>query len=142
MSLFELCAPALIYLMFSIIQILIDSMKGLYNTALVKGLVMVVVTFLLNMLCNQGLGVISWIIVFLPFLFMTVVVSVLLYVFGLDAASGSFKKSCDECKSIDNVSLDENNNIVVFDPYYDEHQNPVQYKKPYIVIPQPVIVGR
>jgi hypothetical protein len=140
MPMTDLCAPALIYLMFSIVQILIDSMKGLYNTALVKGAVMVVITFLLNMLCKQGLGVVSWIIVFLPFLFMTVVVTVLLYVFGLDAASGSFKSSCEECKSVENVSIDENKNIVVFDPYYDEKKNPVQYKKPYIVIPQPVIM--
>ena len=34
----QLCPPALIYLIFSITQVTIDSVKGEYNTALVKSL--------------------------------------------------------------------------------------------------------
>ena len=74
----QLCAPAIIYLIFSIVQILIDTFKGLYNTALMKVIVMIMVTFLLQILCNRGLNVISWIIVFIPFILMTVIVSLLL----------------------------------------------------------------
>lgn len=88
---FDLCAPAIIYLIFSLIQILLDTMKGMYNTAFMKGIVAMVVTFLLNLLCVRGMGVVSWIIVFLPFLFMTVIVTLLLYVFGLDASTGKLK---------------------------------------------------
>ena len=36
MSVFNLCPPALIYLVFSIIQIVIDIGKGFYNTAFAK----------------------------------------------------------------------------------------------------------
>ena len=32
----SLCAPALIYLVFSITQVSIDTVKGMYNLALVK----------------------------------------------------------------------------------------------------------
>ena len=44
----NLCPPALIYLLFSITQVVIDTVKGLYNTALVKVWVAFVFTILLN----------------------------------------------------------------------------------------------
>jgi hypothetical protein len=89
---FNLCPPALIYLFFCATQIIIDIYKGLYNTAVIKFIIMIIITTLLNALCQGGLGVISWLIVFIPFIFMTVVVSILLYVFGLDVATGEIKK--------------------------------------------------
>ena len=61
----NLCAPALIYLMFSITQVVIDSVKGLYNTALVKIWVAFIFTILLNYLCQLGLGIISILFLFL-----------------------------------------------------------------------------
>lgn len=88
---FELCAPALIYLFFSITQILIDLYLGLYNTAVIKIIVMITITLLLNILCQQNLGVISWIIVFIPFIFLTTIVSIVLYIFGLNLAQGNIQ---------------------------------------------------
>jgi len=85
---FDLCAPALIYVAFSLTQVIIDSFKGLYNTALIKIFVMIIITILLNTLCQTGMGIVSWIIVFIPFIFMSVIVAILLYVFGLDPATG------------------------------------------------------
>tara|TARA_B110000977_G_scaffold8761_1_gene11615 strand:+ start:252 stop:1163 length:912 start_codon:yes stop_codon:yes gene_type:complete len=87
----NLCPPALIYLIFSITQVVIDTMKGLYNTALVKVWVAFVFTILLNYLCQLGLGIISWFIVFIPFLLMTLVVAILLLMFGLDPSTGKIK---------------------------------------------------
>ena len=86
---FKLCAPALIYVVFSFAQILIDLFKGLYNTAFMKFVVAILVTLLLNGLCDGGLGVISWIIVFIPFILMTFIVAMLLYIFGMNAAIGA-----------------------------------------------------
>jgi hypothetical protein len=74
---------------FSLAQILIDAFKGLYNTAFMKFVVAILVTLLLNGLCDGGLGVISWIIVFIPFILMTFVVAMLLYIFGMNAAVGA-----------------------------------------------------
>ena len=85
---FKLCPPALIYVIFSLAQILIDTFKGLYNTAFVKLVVSILVTLLLNGLCDSGLGVISWIIVFIPFILMTFIVAMLLYIFGLNTTIG------------------------------------------------------
>lgn len=91
----NLCAPALIYVAFSLTQIIIDTFKGLYNTAFFKIIVMIVITILLNALCQSGMSIISWIIVFIPFIFMSVIVAILLYVFGLDPATGELNIKCD-----------------------------------------------
>ena len=93
---FHLCPPALIYIAFSLTQIIIDTFKGLYNTAFFKFIVMIIITFLLNALCQTGMTIVSWIIVFIPFIFMSVIVTILLYVFGLDAATGKLNFKCDK----------------------------------------------
>ena len=87
----NLCPPALIYVVFSFAQILIDTYKGQFNTAFMKFIVATLVTFLLNSLCESGLGVISWIIVFIPFILMTFIVAMLLYIFGLNSTTGFFE---------------------------------------------------
>ena len=92
---FDLCPPALIYVVFSITQIIIDTFKGLYNTAFFKFIVMCMVTLLLNALCQSGMGVISWIIVFIPFILMTIITSMLLFVFGLSPSEGDINYNVD-----------------------------------------------
>lgn len=88
----DICPPALIYIVFSFTQVIIDSFKGLYNLAMAKFLIMLVVGFLLNTLCQSGLGIVSWIIVFIPFILMSIIATMLLYAFGLKATSGKKKK--------------------------------------------------
>ena len=99
MNLGQLCTPALLYLIFSIVQIVIDIFKNLYNTAFLKFIVTAIFTTLLNVLCSRGLGIISWIVVFIPFIFMTVITSILLFVFGLDPSTGKLSYT------VDNTSL-------------------------------------
>jgi ABC-type polysaccharide transport system permease subunit len=120
---FKLCPPALIYLVFSITQIIIDTFKGLYNTAFFKFIIMVMVTLLLNALCEEGMGIISWIIVFIPFILMSVIVTMLLYIFGLDAATGTLNtSSCStgassstSVKQVTFVPTPYQNKIIVID---------------------------
>lgn len=88
MESFKLCSPALIYLVFSMTQVVVDTIKGLYNVAILKFTMMILFTLLLNILCERGLSVISWIIVFIPFVLMSVITSILLFVFGLDPSTG------------------------------------------------------
>jgi hypothetical protein len=135
----NLCAPAIIYFIFSVTQIFIDTYRGDYNTAVTKVIVTLMVTLLLNILCERGLTTISWIIVFIPFILMTFIVSVLLYVFGLDAATGELNYDCqeNESSSINNVSTDSQGNIIIYDPEYDPSINPVYFKSPNIIIPNP-----
>lgn len=86
----HLCKPALIYFIFSFVQVILDTFMGYYNTALVKIMVMIMFTILLNILCENRLGFISWIIVLIPFFFMSLIVSLLLYFVGLKATTGLF----------------------------------------------------
>jgi hypothetical protein len=137
----NLCAPALIYLIFSITQILIDTYKGLYNTVIIKSIVTITVTLLLNILCEQGLSIVSWIIVFIPFILMTVVVSMLLYALGLDPKTGTINYKCDDSTSSrscgNNITIDTLGNIVIYDPEYNPKVNPVYYRRPNIIVPNP-----
>jgi len=134
-----ICGPAVLYLLFSMTQILIDTFEGLYNTAFIKFVVMIMLTLLLHILCQNGLSVVAWVIVFIPFIFMTVIVSIVLYVFGLNAATGTFNtcSSTTETKEISNVTVDSTGNIIVYDPYYDAVQRPVYYRYPNIIVPKP-----
>ena len=84
----KICPPALIYLIYSFIQIVVDTLNGLYNTAFIKLWVSIIFTALLNILCDSGLGIISWTIVFLPFILTALLTTILLIEFGLDPSSG------------------------------------------------------
>ena len=88
MVLNKVCPPALIYLVFSMTQVTIDTMQGAYNQAFIKLWVTMIFTILLNHLCMTGLGLVSWLIVFIPFILMSVIVTLLLFMFGLDPESG------------------------------------------------------
>ena len=142
---FNLCPPALIYLVFSLTHIVIDTFKGLYNTAFFKFIVMIMVTFLLNILCEGGLSVVSWIIVFIPFIFMTIIVTMLLYIFGLDAASGTINYKCKDSSGtttstnqVTVVTPTQTNKYVVpvtktttmTTSQYEEEKNKDPYSKP------------
>jgi hypothetical protein len=84
-----LCPPALLYLILCSIQIIIDFIQGLYNIALIKIGVTIIMTIVLNVLCEIDLGIISWIIVLIPFLFMTIIASIILVALGLNDTTGS-----------------------------------------------------
>ena len=102
-----LCPPALIYLIFSLTQIVIDTINGLYNTAILKVWVSFIFTILLNYLCNLGLGIISWVIVFIPFILMTIIVSILLLMFGLDPTTGKIKIQDNDKNNTDKNNTDK-----------------------------------
>lgn len=96
----SLCPPALIYLVFSGTQIIIDTFNAEYNTALMKFIVAIIFTTLLNYLCSRGLDTISWIIVFIPFILMTLIISLLLFMFGMDPKSGKINLNSNTTKPI------------------------------------------
>jgi predicted PurR-regulated permease PerM len=144
---FDICSPALIYIVFSLTQIIIDIFQGMYNTAFMKLIVATLITILLDALCKRGLDVISWIIVFIPFIFMTVIVSVLLYIFGLNSDTGTnksnnkqvpydfsngnliFTTSSNSSNSNNNISSNINANSNSYkDSYYNSSNAPSLYE--------------
>ena len=92
MSITNLCKPALIYLIFSLVQVIIDTMNGYFNVALLKIITTFIVTTFFNYLCKQGLGIVSWVFIFIPFILKSVVITILLLTFGLDPTTGRLYK--------------------------------------------------
>ena len=86
----KLCSPALLYLGFSLTQITIDIFNNEFNKALIKFVIMTFFTLILNILCNRGLGIVSWIVVFLPFILLTYITSILLFIFGLEPQQSDY----------------------------------------------------
>lgn len=112
----KMCAPAILYIAFSITQIIIDIFKEMYNTAFFKFIVMIVFSILLNLLCKRGLGIVSWMIVFIPFIMMTIITTLLLFVFGLSPATGGLDYTVDYPQQTNTVVV---TNQGVNQPYED-----------------------
>ena len=110
MALSGICSPALIYLLFSATHIIMDISQGLFNTAFVKFWISIIITVLLNYLCMSGLKVISWIMVFIPFILMTVVTTILLLGLGLSPHTG--KISVTNPDEVDRSQFDVRQNII------------------------------
>jgi hypothetical protein len=95
MVLESVCPPALLYLAFSIIQIIIDMYRGDTVQAFLKFIVMVIFTIVLNAICSSGMTIMSWFIVFIPFILMTYITTILFFVFGIDPSKiTEQKKNC------------------------------------------------
>ena len=84
----QICEPAIVYIMFSLTHIIIDTFNQLYQVAFIKLVISIIFTWLLDLLCKENLGVISWIIVFLPFMFMSVITAILIFAFGINPQFG------------------------------------------------------
>mgnify|MGYP001244922564 FL=1 len=112
------CAPTLIYIGFSLIQIIIDIYKGLISNAFIKFIVMIIFSIILNILCNLGYKVIAWFLVFIPIIMMTLISTLLLKVFGINPDKKNLKKQIKNIKKdISNNLVDENNK------YYLDNSN-------------------
>jgi hypothetical protein len=76
------CAPTVIFIGFSLIQILIDIYKGVIEGAFMKFIIMLVLATVINILCDIGYSVIAWFLVFIPIIMMTLISTLLLKVVG------------------------------------------------------------
>ena len=89
-SVAQLCSPALVYLVFSLIHVLVDMYKQHFDSAFLKIIMMIIITMLLNILCERGLSIISWIIVLIPIMMMTF--TMVLWVYFLGFKPGQLNK--------------------------------------------------
>lgn len=83
---FNLCTPALIYAIYSVIQIILDLFHQLYLVTISKIVVAIIFTYFLNLLCSNGLSLLSWVLILIPFIFTLLIFEILLG-FGLLAAT-------------------------------------------------------
>ena len=85
-----LCGPAIVQISFTITQVIIDIYKGVYNTAFMKFITMLVIALALNILCNMGASLVAWLIVFVPFISMTVMTVLIAIAVGTEKRQPSF----------------------------------------------------
>jgi len=71
---FQVCAPAFLYLCISLFDIIFNAYLGLHDYVLVKIIVIIAVSLFLNILCEKGFSEISWLIVLLSFLVIGIIV--------------------------------------------------------------------
>jgi hypothetical protein len=64
----SLCQPALLYLVFLVVQLGLDASLGMWATLVVKAVLGLAVVVVLDMFCGVGLGVVSWFLVAAPFI--------------------------------------------------------------------------
>ena len=62
---------------------------------------------------------------------MTVIVTFLLYFFGLNASTGTFSQT------LNGVTTDNSGNILIYDPEYNPSVKPVYFQSPNIIVPNP-----
>ena len=105
----NICAPALVYLCFSLIQIIIDMYKKQFYTAFFKFWTMLIFTTLLNILCERGLSVVSWMFVFVPIITMTILLVILIYFLGFNP--GQINKKFNISPNAIQPPPDESNNL-------------------------------
>jgi hypothetical protein len=128
MDFMNLCNPVILYLGFSLIQIIIDIFRFDYNIALLKFVVMIIFGTILNILCLRNLTIISWMLVFIPFIFMSVITTLLLVSFKLNPKSFIYFDN-DECLDwrIALTSFYSSNIGFISEPlyFYRKHSNQV-----------------
>jgi hypothetical protein len=92
----KICMPALMYLIFMVMHISFDVYYGFYNMVLIKIGIATIGTLLLNVLCENNMSIISWLIVSVPFVMMTVVAVYILFMLGLNPATGKSKVTTND----------------------------------------------
>jgi hypothetical protein len=124
MDIENMCSPAILYVGFSLTHIIIDMGREQYPSAIMKFFIMIVFTLILDMLCKRGLGTVSWLLVLIPFVSMSLITAILLSMFGVNTYSStvrinsptkeSVQATVDAVKS--NVESEMSYNDVPYDP--------------------------
>ena len=123
----NICLPTLVYIFFSTIKIIIDIYNKSYDDILMKLIIIILISTLLNILCDRGYELVAWLIVFIPFMLMSIIVGLLVYYFGLNANTGDINYKY--------IKTDNVGNMLIYNPNYDPIKHPVYYNSPNIVIP-------
>ncbi len=87
----NLCPPALLYLLYSVIHTGLDLSRGMFITAAVKVVMGLAGVVVLDALCGVELGVVSWAIIATPFIIMALATSISLGL-GIDRMAATMMR--------------------------------------------------
>lgn len=72
----DLCPPALLYLIFLVVQLGLDASMGMWVTLVVKAFLGVATVLVLDAFCGVGLGPVSWFLVAAPFIITAIATAI------------------------------------------------------------------
>jgi hypothetical protein len=103
----DLCPPALLYLIFLVVQVGLDASLGLWVTLVIKVLIGLATVIVLDMFCVAELTVVSWFLVATPFLITALATAISIGTHFDDRILGQLKEKFVD-KTVRNGDLPEN----------------------------------
>jgi len=80
----NLCTPAILFIFLMMFHLIFELYDKEYSMALMFVVVAVLVVLCIQILCLSGLGLIAWILVFMPLIVYTYMGFLLFVIFGTD----------------------------------------------------------
>jgi predicted aspartyl protease len=102
-----------VYLVYSITQVIAKIIRQEYTPALIEIIVSVIFALLLNFLCSKNMEVVAWLIIFIPFAFMSIMIGMLLFLFNRDPETGRIFMNPNEDPSLSPDPVDVDTREVV-----------------------------
>jgi hypothetical protein len=78
-----LCPPAILYVVFFMISIVIELSEEKYRTAFTQTIICIVFTCILQLFCMADMSLMAWILVFIPIIMYTYMVLIIFLVFRM-----------------------------------------------------------
>lgn len=104
----DLCPPALLYLIFLVIQVGLDASLGLWVTLIIKIVLGLAAVVVLDTFCGAGLSVVSWFLVAAPFIIMSLATAISIGT-GFDAiVLGTKENFYDKTAKTNDLPADSN----------------------------------
>jgi ABC-type bacteriocin/lantibiotic exporter with double-glycine peptidase domain len=82
-----LCPPALLYVVFFMINIVVEISEGKYKTALTQTIICIIFTSILQLFCMADMSILAWVLVFIPIIMYTYMVLIIFLVFRMNPQS-------------------------------------------------------
>jgi hypothetical protein len=79
-----LCPPALLYVVFFLIQVVLEISHEKYKQAFTQLIICIIFTCILQIFCNANLTLMAWLLVFIPVILYTYMVLLIFMVFRLN----------------------------------------------------------
>jgi hypothetical protein len=81
-----LCPPALLYVVFFMISIVVELSEEKYKTAFTQTIICIIFTCVLQLFCMADMSLLAWILVFIPIIMYTYMVLIIFIVFSMSPA--------------------------------------------------------
>ena len=107
----DLCPPALLYLIFLVVQLGLDASLGLWVTFIIKTILGFATVMVLDTFCGIGLGVVSWFLVAAPFLITALGTAIAIGTRFDDRILGRMKENFEDSEARENDLPEQSNSI-------------------------------